>query len=69
MEEETYTYTTDIGKSDVQKYLDVLDNELDRIHALLRYEPYEKMGGDYDELVKIMKRFEVELLKIGKVLK
>ena len=54
---------------DIDKYLDVLDNELDRIHALLRYEPYEKQGGDYDELVKIMKRFQVEILKFGKALK
>jgi len=54
---------------DIDKYLDVLDNELDRIHALLRYQPYEKQGGDYDELVKIMKRFQVEILKFGKALK
>jgi|AACY02.9.fsa_nt_gi hypothetical protein len=51
---------------DIEKYLDVVDNELDRIHALLRYEKYEKNGGDYDELVKIMKRFQAELLKFGK---
>ena len=54
---------------DIDKYLDVLDNELDRIHALLRYQPYEKQGGDYDELVKIMKRFQVEILRFGKILK
>ena len=54
---------------DIDKYLDVLDNELDRIHTLLRYQPYEKQGGDYDELIKIMKRFQIEILKFGKVLK
>ena len=58
-----------IATKDIDKYLDVLDNELDRIHALLRYQPYEKQGGDYDELVKIMKRFQVEILKFGKALK
>ena len=54
---------------DIDKYLDILDNELDRIHALLRYQSYEKQGGDYDELVKIMKRFQIEILKFGKMLK
>ena len=49
-----------------KKYLDVLDNELDRIHVLLRYGPYEKSGGDYDELIKIMKRFQIETLRFGK---
>jgi len=58
-----------IEAKDIDKYLDVLDNELDRIHVLLRYEPYEKQGGDYDELVKIMKRFQIEILRFGKVLK
>lgn len=53
----------------VDKYLDVLDNELDRIHTLLKYEAYEKNGGDYDELVRIMKRFQIEILKFGKPLK
>ena len=66
--EEEETYTVDVGESDGQKYLDVLDNELDRIHNLLRYEPYEKQGGDYDELVKIMKRFQIEILRCGKAL-
>lgn len=51
---------------EIDKYLDVLDNELDRIHVLLRYDKYEKMGGDYDELIRIMKRFESEILKFGK---
>ena len=53
--------------SALNKYLDIIDNELDRIHALLRYPKYEKEGGDYDYLVKVMYRFQSELLKFGKV--
>jgi len=74
MEEDfTYKWCVDsYSKQEIkksEKYLDVLDNELDRIHVLLLYDSYEKNGGDYDELVRIMKRFQIEILRVGKTAK